>query len=462
MKTVRNLAAVMLLAVPLVVRAERPGPQVALEDREELRELIKLKAEISLLNLLNGLYLSESQLDRLVSLGASAQKLQQENAQKLAARSEEYRRPLMALRDELYGTTGAGPDTKRRARHAEVEIEKKTQDRMLDQVGDLEQQARAVLTEAQLAIIEQFKPCLIPPKNLADPVAVGQASTTELEEILVDLIRRMPESLYRKRRELIAETIVSRGEREKGKIPEDVRTGMVSAFLTKMDSIRSMSDVDLALRMKEIARSFQLFDDDVTYRKGHRRELGKVARLFFTPQAVEILKKWRTARGEDLPQTAVASTGGSPDPAKRKQKIESRVAGRYQWLVGTLIRERAQKGSLKGKQLADTRRAMAEAHKLKENEEKFQALSKIVDELNAIEITRASVSTTTIRAIALAHEKRVPVPGPGRKGIFHKIPDVTGIIGELKAAREHEEAGRFQEAYNGLSRVANILEQFSD
>jgi len=45
-----------------------------------------------------------------------------------------------------------------------------------DKIAKLEEEVEGILSSAQFSIVEDFKPCLILPKSLQDPLRVGQAN----------------------------------------------------------------------------------------------------------------------------------------------------------------------------------------------------------------------------------------------------------------------------------------------
>jgi len=456
------------ISVTLVIAVIGPGapvcsaprPRLATEVPGEVDEARELKREISLLNLLNGLYLSQEQLDALIPLAERAAELRERYLAQLASEAEAYSRELETLRDALYSTTGTTPEQKERALSWERRVELEPRDRVAEALGRIEDQARQLLSDGQIAIIEGFKPCLIPPKNLADPIAVGQASTTGREEVALDVVRRMPASLYSQQREAIAEAVVRFAEREKGAMPEDVRSAMLETYLGKLDEVRALSAVDFELRKRELAESFQPFDDDVTYRRGHTRELGAISRYLLDRQAAEILKRWRRERAADLPATPVAAAVDT-DPRSRRQQREDRGLERYGRVVTALIRERSRLGSLSSGERREMEQAVSDASALPSLEKQFAALAEIADQLNERRVTHLSVRSMMAQVVGLAHIKRVPGIVGRRRGPATPIEDITGLGRMVAEARQQMERGRTREAYASLARVAAYLHDFA-
>lgn len=428
----------------------------------EVLEVRRVKSEISLLNLLNGLYLSESQTDKLIALADRAVQLKETYTRDLGEQADSYRQDLGKLRDALYAATGPDKELKQQTLRREVTVEIGPRRRLAEELGRVEDEARAVLNDSQIAIIEAFKPCLLPPQHLADPVAVGQASTTEREEKALDLIRRMPIALYRQRRQAIANAIVQHGEREKGQLPADVRAGMVATYQKKMADLRRLSIVDFDLQKSELAESFQLFDDDVTYRKGHTRELGPVSRHLLHERAAATLKKWRQARGSDQPQTILASVTATDEAVDVQSRAHQRALRRYGYLVQPLVNERRRMGKLTGAEWLEVQREMGRIRDLKSEDEQFEAVTTLVDRLNDLAITERSVDAATVRAVCLAIQKRVAGVFQPRRRKRKAMDDITGLGAMVKEGQEAAAQGRTEEAYATLSKVTSYLDEFAN
>ena len=456
MKTATLCLAVLCALGPLARTAESAD----VDPRSAFFEVARTRHEISLLNLLNGLYLSEEQLAQLVPLAQRAAAIRGEYESAYGAEAEAYSRELTALRDALYTTTGPDEETTRRTGRLHAKLDLQPRHEVAEKLGELEDEARAVLTDGQIAIIDDFKPCLFPPKDLADPVAVGQASTTEHEEVLLDVIRRMPDSLYQERRAAIANTIVRRGEREKGAVPSDVKSAMIDTYVEKLDGLRELSAEDFELEKKEIAESFRLFDDEVTYRKGRLRQPGKIARWFLNAQAAAVLAKWQEARKSDAPELDV-SVDVDEAPADRGARMKAGLVKHYQRAARGVFREnRAKLSPRKRQALAKLLFRADEAG----DDDRLAALDAAVDELSPLPPTRASAYAMLARVGYLSLQKRVPgVIRIKKHGLFARhFVDVTGLSQRVSEAHEDAENGRAAEACAALAEVADALEAFKD
>jgi len=440
------------------IRVDEQAPSDA--NTQKGNEIRQIKGEISLLNLLNGLYLSREQLDQLIDLAEQATELRGQYLADAAPDLDDYIGELSLFRKALYSPSGATQEEKNRVFKWERRVEIMPRDMVAEKLGRIEERVRTVLSDGQIAIIEEFKPCLIPPKNLANPVAVGQASTTEREEAALDIIRRMPDRLYKERRLPIATMIVHSGEREKGKVPEDVKTQMIETYIRKMDEARRMSDVDFELNRRELAEEFRLFDDDVTYHKGHQRDLGKISRFLLSDVAAAVLPAYRDARAGDLPETHLPKVAEG-DPTERRVALRAGTVMQYGRLTRELLNERQRMGRLNVNDRNRLLKTLGAIRDMESVEDQFYAVGAVADELNAITITKASVRSMMIRVLALSHVKRVPTPpAPQAARPMWLFQDITGLGTKVHKARECVQEDRIEEAYATLADVAACLADF--
>jgi hypothetical protein len=427
----------------------------SLEDSVQLEEIRIVKKEIYLLNLLHGLYLSNEQLDKLIPLAEQAKELRRQNREMLATQ-DPYLQALYSLRDGLYRSTGATTEEKENAQKLKKISSKKPAIKTHEQLGELEDKARGILSDAQIAIVEEFGPCIIPQGNLKDPVLVGQASTTEKEEKKLDLIRRMPDELYNDRKLPIAEFIIEKGEKEKGKMPDDVRSAMVKSYCRKMDEIRKTSPTDFELRKGDLAKSFELFDDDVVYsHAGTMRRSGNIGIYLLSDTAAEVLPKWRKIRAKDTTQIHPANTI-SEKPVKQNSNNNSEILRQYRSSIGLLLTEPSRNKKISQTDVIRLKQMLSNADKLSDEQKKFKILSSVADELNAKAVTPKSFDSIMLGITWLCQEKDLDVilQGGGEG-------DVTGLGKIIKEAnRNKDKPQQRKEACQILRKATRYLEEF--
>lgn len=431
------------------------------EKTSAIQEARKIKEEISLLNLLNGLYLSQDQLEKLVPLAEKASAIKQRYAEEFCGQSKDYFSDLCSLRDALYTTTGPTKEQNRQATNAYRKYAKAPQAQIAEEIGKLEEEAISIFGNSQLAVIKDFKPCLIPPKNLRDPIAVGQASSTDKEEKILDIIRRMPEELYQMNKQDIADRVIKQTEKEKGKMPDDIRKDMVSTYIRKMDEVRAKNAVDFDLKKKETAESFRMFDDKVTYNNG-KRVNGKVARYFLNATAAVALKKYKEARLNDPSSTFLEEANHATDnkPLRNDPEAVKGALNQYARSVHQLYKERKNSPQLSFEEKRNIERILNNSSKGTSREQKFQALERVTNRLNKIKLTKNSVSSMLAKVKYLALEKNVPTPE--KSGPPELLNDPTGLGEMVGAAREELKSGQIDKACASLNTVAEHLKAFQD
>ena len=257
-------------------------------------ELADLREEISLLNLLRGLYLSADQVGRLAVLAGKAQALRDQGRALFDARRGEMISAFSGLRDALF----LPPGQEKAAQDTASRLDKAFKDevgRIQDGVAALEGEAAAVLTSAQLAIIDDFKPCLIPPKDLRNPVRVGQAAGDAGKlGITADLIHRCPDDLWLTRGSRLLDTLVTRFQEEAGEMTPAMRDDLRTRLTSIAERIRGMKKVDYALQRPKISEELLLINPKKALKHGHR-QTGKIAQFLLSDAAGRVFPRWKTA-----------------------------------------------------------------------------------------------------------------------------------------------------------------------
>lgn len=95
-----------------------------------------------------------------------------------------------------------------RLKHRLKELHDKVNRRLTVENKALEKELSQVLTPEQLQVVEDFKPCLIPPRDLKNPVRAGQASSNEHAVKRLRRLRAAPENQWLARRDKIVQRMV--------------------------------------------------------------------------------------------------------------------------------------------------------------------------------------------------------------------------------------------------------------
>lgn len=219
-------------------------------DVDEVKARVaELKADINLLNLMNGLHLEREQLASVRKAAracATAGRPEEDDAGRLAA--------LREVRDAL--RRGEAPPAAARAK-LQSDAEKRGWGYVAARRREIEE-ARAkgvdvlvgALTPEQGEVIRTYAPCLVPPRNLRDPVRAGQANDTEALESLVDGLRALDLSGDPR---AAADRVVRAIELHDGKLPASERNARLALVVSVAREAQSLDDVAYASRRAELA-----------------------------------------------------------------------------------------------------------------------------------------------------------------------------------------------------------------
>ena len=252
------------------------------EKKEKLRQLNR---DIVLLNLINGLYLSDEQAVSLIEKIEEADRIREDFEDLLMERKRDFEDILGDVRDVLLKGEEIPEDLKRRV-HRMKEIQHRLEDERGEKLGRLESEVEALLTKNQLITIDTYKPCTIPPAH----GKIGQSVETAVQGIvrMLTRIRRMPYDRYEIMKDMFVDNSLERVERHLGfQSPEDkerYRQELLDAF----EKARTFSDKEFLLQKGELANG--LIPEDLKVRKQHKNQLGRVGHFLLDTALIPILK----------------------------------------------------------------------------------------------------------------------------------------------------------------------------
>jgi hypothetical protein len=327
-KTGLSVGLVLVLlsvAVPGVVRAEDECPcdekttrsrgcgegdkgMVALEQNVRL-----LRKEINAWNLLNGLNLNEAQIRTIAKAAKRAQALKKPGRSgPLPSSAEEAKRALKIMekiRDRLEEgkeipealireLRGAGKRRGFKGRGGAPGRGGRGRRGIGFEIRALEEEVRAVLLPGQIEVLETYKACLLPPKNLKNPVRVGQANDSSRFVKILERFRRMPEHVFQDRKHEIVEKIMARAEKHVGRLPEEERQAEMQKIVALLDKARAMNEADFEINKEELAGKMRPksrkdeIKKELEKRGRKAGKPGKIARfLLLDPAMVVVMEK---------------------------------------------------------------------------------------------------------------------------------------------------------------------------
>ncbi|MHC5038300.1 MAG: hypothetical protein ACYTHM_13375 [Planctomycetota bacterium] len=271
----------------------------------------QLRVEINALNLMNGLHLTVSQVETLLEGAKKNKELRAthlgegEPGKPGEAEAKQQYETLLALKRIL--EKGENPDPgflkALKSRHDKAGRRKKRAfkpDRAayIRALKALEDGIEAILLESQKEVISTYKPCLIPPKNLKDPVRVGQASDHSRAGRMLARLRKLSDSQWGKMGEAILSKGLEAWEERHGKFSEEERKAELARAMTVVEEARKLSDIefemakdDLAKRVEFTNRKDVLQKELKTLVKKNADPPGTVANTLLDPRIIPVLER---------------------------------------------------------------------------------------------------------------------------------------------------------------------------
>ncbi len=267
-----------------------------------------LVEEISLLNILRGIYLNEQQARRIAELATEAEKLRSN------ARSEIEQLAALPvfeqLRDELFSALAEDPPA---VRKQVVQLDNRAHEitgKVLDKIAAMEEEIKTLLSHGQQNIFWGFVPCIVPEVDFENPVRTGQAAASSRLMPACELIRNTSDEMWKKHGQAYLDYILKVIEQDAGKMTEDTREDLRRRMVKHAWKIRKMKEADYMINRDKLAEELLLINREHTFRSGFRIT-GKIARFFLSPAAARILPKWIEKHFSAVPGSA-SQSGQNP------------------------------------------------------------------------------------------------------------------------------------------------------
>lgn len=278
----KKLFIILALALLLPVSTLRAADNYI----DKMGDLVE---EISLLNVLRGIYLNEQQARRIAELAAEAEKLRNDaraEVEKLAALPA-----FSQLRDELYTALAENPPA---VRAKVVELDNKAHQitgDVLHKIALMEDEIKTLLSHGQQNIFWSFVPCIVPEVDFENPVRTGQAAASSRLMPACELIRKTSEEMWKKHGQAYLDHILKVIEQDAGKMTEETREDLRRRLVKHAWKIRKMKEADYMINRDKLAEELLLINREHTMRSGFRIT-GKIARFFLSPAAARVMPKW--------------------------------------------------------------------------------------------------------------------------------------------------------------------------
>jgi hypothetical protein len=266
--------------------------RLALEDREIFAEVHDLRREITLLNLINGLYLSPEQMAQMLEVSKKAQGIRENFRSEAISQAGEMESILKRIRETLVQSEEINGELVRKFRRSKKRLED-LKEELHGSLLSCQDEMKMVLNENQLALIEEFRPCIIPPRDTRNPTRIGQVSgDTSMGERLLTRVRQMDERMYLKRKPVLIERYIERVERHVGVLSEEERAEEEGRVVALFKRAREISDMDFEAQKENLARELKEPHEKVLQSRWRKRkgDLDKLGRFLLDPNLIPILE----------------------------------------------------------------------------------------------------------------------------------------------------------------------------
>ncbi|MBM4043876.1 MAG: hypothetical protein FJ279_02070 [Planctomycetes bacterium] len=212
-----------------------------------------LDREIDLLNLLNGLYLSDVQMRHLLVIAARAEKDRRAAYSEAARLNEQLERVLADVKAKLVkDETAKGSVCPPEARPMQERITRLQQD-IQGKLVNYESYAKAILTPNQREKVYNYQHCLIPVKNMKDPTRIGQADSGSKNEKLLEDVKKMSADQFKNRLPILLDEHIHGIEKYTGKMSDEASAKEKARVTEVMNKAREMNDLDFQFTKAKLA-----------------------------------------------------------------------------------------------------------------------------------------------------------------------------------------------------------------
>jgi len=248
----------------------------------------ELRTQITIYNLVNGLYLTEDQMEFILNKSKELDSLLRKLQDRKKSDASDQRKALLVLREEVRKEVPQVSEDLAKEIHRNNFLMLKLRKEYIDALSETTEQVKSKLTDKQIYLIQSFKPCLIPPKG---PARMGQISSQAGPIKLLERVRNMPTKRYKTRKSDIANRYIKRLSLKFPYLSDRELSEAKTKFLRIMDDVRGLSDLDFALQKKDIANEIK----NIVIRGEHKEkqidEDKKIARFLLNSQIIPVLEE---------------------------------------------------------------------------------------------------------------------------------------------------------------------------
>ncbi|UCE53988.1 MAG: hypothetical protein JSV31_00665 [Desulfobacterales bacterium] len=250
----------IIISIIFLLSLISASPLKASPFQDQFIELKYYHDRISVLNLLNGLNLSEQQMQKLLELNYDIKKFLEKfkNDPDIVSLKARYKKDLKELYEYLLNHPEQedkrlqGKAVACNAKMKEY-FKNEYQNEMEKFYNNILKKANKTLTPEQIEVVNSFKPCIVPPKDFRDPVRAGQALSDSRIKKMLENVRKIEDP----RRletvcERIANKIINITHERFYKMSADEKTNKRNEIIQTLKQANALSDTDYELKEDEI------------------------------------------------------------------------------------------------------------------------------------------------------------------------------------------------------------------
>jgi len=279
-------------------------------------EIEELKREIILLNLINGLNLIDSQAAEIIRYAKEAKTIRDSAMDAYKSIETELKASFTELRDSLYDRNSSPSlEVEERAQRLNHNMKEK-KEKMIKKLKEIEEKVKLVLTQGQIEILQEFKPCLIPPNDLKNPTRAGHAFDSTPFERLLENVRRIPDEKYALAKQMITNRYIKKIEKYFGEISDADKEAYTANFFDVIQQARNMTPEEFAINKKELSLMINPEKEDIEKIKAlamSRKGLSRIGHFLLDEKIITILQK-RLALSKGAQPTGNKGLANLKDP----------------------------------------------------------------------------------------------------------------------------------------------------
>jgi hypothetical protein len=246
----------------------------------------EIRREIRLVNLINGLDLNSMQMEMILTRARETEKLRQESEAKLRLQQAEMERVLEEIKSYRKDNQEVPSATVQRFHLLQTELRESRFD-LVEKIREQAKEIERVLEEHQLYQLQEFVPCIIPPKG---ELRIGQAQGHQGLTRGMERIRELPCRLYERRKDGIVTKTLKKMKLHAPPRVEINEKEMKKHILSIFEKARSLKDVEFEMQKDKLAEEL-ISPLKPQVLSNHFQMIRKIEAFLLSPEIIPLLEE---------------------------------------------------------------------------------------------------------------------------------------------------------------------------